>query len=228
MSQTKYSILGFIVLVLSYSVIYFVDKDTAIRLTHEDGFFENLGFLFFLFSSISFACSYKKHKNWIFIILAFLFFFAAGEEISWGQRFFHIKSEVIQHDNVQGEINIHNLEIFNRTDFSGKKKSFMGLLLNPDRLFNMFWLFWCLLIPLIHLFNPSLNDRLKKFHIQIPMVMISIGSIFLVNYLTSKILSFLMVKELNHPLVETKEWIAAFLFFLVSVELFKRKTDELY
>jgi hypothetical protein len=43
-------------------------------------------------------------------ILALLFFFGAGEEISWGQRIFGIESsEFFQENNAQGETNLHNL-----------------------------------------------------------------------------------------------------------------------
>ncbi len=43
---------------------------------------------------------------------AFLFFFGAGEEISWGQRIFGWEtSEAMKEINRQDEINLHNIEI---------------------------------------------------------------------------------------------------------------------
>ncbi|NER12217.1 hypothetical protein GWK08_02070 [Leptobacterium flavescens] len=56
---------------------------------------------------------YKK-ALWRLGTLAFivLFFFAAGEEISWGQRIFGIESgEFFQQNNAQGETNLHNLVV---------------------------------------------------------------------------------------------------------------------
>ena len=45
-------------------------------------------------------------------IFALLFFFAAGEEISWGQRIFEVESsEFFLKNNAQGETNLHNLMV---------------------------------------------------------------------------------------------------------------------
>ncbi|NKI26298.1 hypothetical protein HCG49_06960 [Arenibacter sp. 6A1] len=50
-----------------------------------------------------------KIGTFIFVIL---FFFAAGEEISWGQRIFGIESgEFFIENNAQGETNLHNLVV---------------------------------------------------------------------------------------------------------------------
>src|SRR6056297_3093688 len=44
------------------------------------------------------------------LVYALAFFFAAGEEISWGYRLFHWDaSEFFRENNAQGETNIHNL-----------------------------------------------------------------------------------------------------------------------
>jgi hypothetical protein len=45
---------------------------------------------------------------WVVILLA-LCFFACGEEMSWGYKYFHWKSDFMQRVNHQGETNIHNL-----------------------------------------------------------------------------------------------------------------------
>jgi len=46
------------------------------------------------------------------ILFILLFFFAAGEEISWGQRIFGVESgEFFQQNNAQGETNLHNLVV---------------------------------------------------------------------------------------------------------------------
>lgn len=45
-------------------------------------------------------------------VFALLFFFAAGEEISWGQRIFDIQSsDFFTENNAQGETNLHNLVV---------------------------------------------------------------------------------------------------------------------
>lgn len=46
------------------------------------------------------------------VCLAALFIFAAGEEISWGQRIFNIESsEYFIENNTQGETNLHNMVV---------------------------------------------------------------------------------------------------------------------
>lgn len=55
-----------------------------------------------------------KKGLWLFgtLIFALLFLFAAGEEISWGQRIFNIESgEFFKENNAQGETNLHNLVV---------------------------------------------------------------------------------------------------------------------
>lgn len=87
--------------------------------TVEDGFVEN-GSAIFLFSS-SLLLLYRffklfKHKELFWKIgilgLSFVFFFGAGEEISWGQRIFNVESsQYFLENNAQGETNLHNLVV---------------------------------------------------------------------------------------------------------------------
>lgn len=56
----------------------------------------------------------KKKALWRIgtFIFAVLFLFAAGEEISWGQRIFSVESsEFFLKNNAQGETNLHNLVV---------------------------------------------------------------------------------------------------------------------
>ncbi|HEY9220193.1 MAG TPA: hypothetical protein VIO43_01310 [Lutibacter sp.] len=87
--------------------------------TVEDGFIENGSAIFLLSSSL--LLLYRlfklfKHKDlfWKIGILAMslVFFFGAGEEISWGQRIFNIESsQYFIENNAQGETNLHNLVV---------------------------------------------------------------------------------------------------------------------
>jgi hypothetical protein len=90
-------------------------------LIHEDSYLENLQFFGYVISALlSLAAALrlqknKHHKNlaYIFFFLGLGLFFIAGEEISWGQRLFGIATpEDIKEINVQGEITVHNLNIF--------------------------------------------------------------------------------------------------------------------
>ncbi|MCK5883395.1 MAG: hypothetical protein KAG61_06885 [Bacteriovoracaceae bacterium] len=84
-------------------------------------------------------------KNWIFLLSTFvlgcLFFFGAGEEISWGQRILGIESsEFFKAHNAQGETNLHNLVV------GGTKinKLVFGLLL------GIFIAVYFLIVPLLY------------------------------------------------------------------------------
>ena len=87
----------------------------------EDGFVENLTALSLLAASaVSIYRCFNRttgsssfyYVTWI--ALAFLFFFAAGEEISWGQRIFHFGTTgFFEQNNLQHETNLHNLVIGN-------------------------------------------------------------------------------------------------------------------
>lgn len=71
--------------------------------------------------SVSLLCIFRFFSNtkqkpvlWLLgtVIFALLFFFAAGEEVSWGQRIFNIQSgEFFKENNAQGETNLHNLVV---------------------------------------------------------------------------------------------------------------------
>lgn len=83
----------------------------------EDGFIEWLTVLPLLLTTgiaISYLVKLYKWRTKLFVlavtVIALFCFFAAGEEISWGQRIFHIKTpEYFQEHNSQDELNIHNL-----------------------------------------------------------------------------------------------------------------------
>ena len=77
----------FVVLAItfSYSVYIFFSIDTVSSLGDEDHFFEWMTAIFFWTASVIFFLTYLKTKNLIFLIVALFMFFAAGEEISWGQ-----------------------------------------------------------------------------------------------------------------------------------------------
>jgi hypothetical protein len=96
------------------------------------------------------------------ITLAVLFFFAAGEEISWGQRIFNFEtSGIFKSNNLQQETNLHNLEIggvkINKLIFSqfmGAGIGFYFLILRP---LSMKWDPLLRLVTLFHIPLPRWN-----------------------------------------------------------------------
>ena len=87
-------------------------------LRSEDGPLEWLQFFEYAFSSIIAFVIYVRQKkkkevnSLIWLLLCFLSFIIAGEEISWGERLTGIGINSISNLNVQGETNIHNLPFF--------------------------------------------------------------------------------------------------------------------
>ena len=84
----------------------------------EDGPLEWIQFIEYAISSILALLIYvrtKRKKNInsiIWLLIAFLSFVIAGEEISWGERITGIGINSISDINVQGETNFHNLPFF--------------------------------------------------------------------------------------------------------------------
>ncbi|QMU31316.1 hypothetical protein [Adhaeribacter radiodurans] len=112
-----YLILGLIIfgIVLSRTDPYWFEFTYAV----EDGFIEWMTVLPLLASmiiSLKRLLKLYKTRNWLFSLtllgIAVFSFFAAGEELSWGQRLFHLESSTFfEKNNAQHETNIHNLII---------------------------------------------------------------------------------------------------------------------
>ena len=87
-------------------------------LRSEDGPLEWIQFIEYAVSSLLALLIFiraKKKKDLnsiIWLIIAFLSFIIAGEEISWGERITGIGINSISNMNVQGETNFHNLPFF--------------------------------------------------------------------------------------------------------------------
>ena len=87
-------------------------------LRSEDGPLEWMQFIEYALSSlfalfVFFSQKKKKDINTIiWLLIAFLSFLIAGEEISWGERITGIGINSIANLNVQGETNFHNLPFF--------------------------------------------------------------------------------------------------------------------
>ena len=86
-------------------------------LKSEDGPLEWMQFIEYALSSLLafliFLRPKKKNINsFIWLLIAFLSFLIAGEEISWGERIFGYGIESITELSIQDETNFHNLPFF--------------------------------------------------------------------------------------------------------------------
>lgn len=132
----------------------------------EDGFIESCTAAILLFGS--FLCLFRFNKikhgkcslfSLMTLILAGLFFFGAGEEISWGQRVFgHESPEFFQSHNSQKETNLHNLIL------DGKKinkiifGTFLGIVVS----------LYLVVLPIIYKKEGKIKYLMDKLAIPIP------------------------------------------------------------
>jgi len=89
-------------------------SSNPMKLSREDGPVEQLTALtFFIAGILGCVACYRRGLNWTTVPLGLMtafFIMAAGEEISWGQRFFELETPALMAQyNVQKEINLHNL-----------------------------------------------------------------------------------------------------------------------
>ena len=190
------------------------DNDRFLIYVREDGLVEYLTAIFLFFTSIiSFyrIFEYRKLKKGLWTltaaILAFLFFFAAGEEISWGQRIFNIQSgQFFLENNMQGETNLHNLVVGNTN---------LNILIFSNLMFLVlviYFVFSRLLVAKVDFVRKLVNSfrvPLPKYH-QIV--------VFLFLNLMLLIFDVMKISELH-------ELTFAFIFFLIFLYPAKLKED---
>lgn len=154
-----------IILIVGF-VLFYTNLALFMRYTVEDGIVEWLTVFGLLLGSglcfIRFAKLLRKRK-WIFLLLTFLLglmlFAVAGEEVSWGQRIFGIKSpEFFKEHNTQGETNFHNMIVdglkVNKIIFTYGLIAALGIFL--------------LIVPYLYRRNPKLKDWIDGWGILIP------------------------------------------------------------
>ena len=151
------------------TILYFAAPDLAETLTVEDGAFENVTALLYLFAAIAFVVGARRGtsgRGWL-LLLAAASFFVAGEEISWGQRIIGFATpDAIADVNVQDEVNLHNIE---------------GIHGNIRALAVLFVAAFCVLLPITERFVPEMSRLYSRWRIPVfPMsalgwVVVAIG-----------------------------------------------------
>ena len=157
-----------------------------------------------------------------YLILAALFFFITGEEISWGQRIFGWGTPDWMESNVQKETTIHNLEIFNAHTKEHELKPFWQSLLTMNRMFSLFWLSWCLALPLAVRFIAPIRRITEWFRVPLPNVLF--GCLFFSTYASVKLFVIGLDPEelVLAQTDEIKEAFFAIIFLMVSWNFVKR------
>lgn len=144
----------------------------------EDGVLEWLQFVGLATISFVFfdrAWHFKQGKSVLFVgfalLVALFFLFAAGEEISWGQRLFAIESsDFFKSNNLQKETNLHNLVV-------GETK--VNKLIFGTLLGLIFTFYLAVLSPLYHS-SVWVKKWVDDFGIPMPKVYQTVGYILIV------------------------------------------------
>ena len=219
-----------IVLVIAWGLVAVLSPERLAVLTYEDGLFEWAGAFAFLGASVVFLIGFvgsrkddasvlvRARRSLPLLGFAVLFFVAFGEEISWGQRVLGIQTPTVFSElNRQGEINIHNLELFQGREKTGERKSGLAAWLNVDRLFTVSCLMWLLALPLAARVNGTIAHWLSRFHV--PLAPVWVGAVFLGNYLLSKAFEAGADRALAHSVVEVKECTSAFVVLAAAIAI---------
>ncbi len=206
-------------IVVSYMVLGWGNKALEAAVP-EDHYFENVGALSFFAASVLFFLAFRYArqakafwiKQMVCLGLALLFFFGAGEEISWGQRILHVATpESIDAVNIQGEINVHNL-------------SFGGFTIPFETFFDLLWISFTVVLPLAAKFIKPFERFATRLS---PIVPWAVGMTFLFNYLWAKVAKAVYVSVYHYDFIpfrqavqEVKEGNYAVLFALTAFFVF--------
>ena len=140
-------------------------------LVREDGLIESMGALWLLAAGgLFFICFLRARRRgsarimWLFLLgMAVALFIGAGEEVSWGQRFFGIDVPApLKEDNYQQELNLHNQSAF---DWWG-----------VWQVFEIFTLLFAVALPLAAWRSPRVLGFASRY---VPIVPLRLSALFL-------------------------------------------------
>jgi len=222
---------SFLLVCASYLVVLLGDA-RFMALTTEDGVIESLGALSFLVAALSFlGCWWLSHplqmkpgfrgsRNLFYLLLALFFLVCAGEELSWGQRLFGWQTpEILLEKNMQQETNLHNLEYFHAYRRDGSRKSWLGMMTNMNRLFGIFWLSFCVVVPVVYRVSTAARSFLDR--IRMPITPLWISALFLTHAFVFQVIysfGWGIPKAALVNLNELKESNYAFIFAVLGVQ----------
>lgn len=224
----KVEIISIIALIFFSCFLYLLlDEKTIIRIAKEDGLYEWGTAIFFLFASILFFLSYVRTKALLLCLMAVVFFMGFGEEISWGQRLFNIKEpEILNSINVQHELNMHNIQLFNDRNFQDIKKTGLQRLLEINMLYRISSVIYLIFVPVF--FYHFKWRPIKKEKLRMPVPPVSFGIFFFLSWAVFYSLKYIFIgngrdEEYFKTPIEMFEFTSAFIYFLTSLYFYRNK-----
>ncbi|MER3498607.1 MAG: hypothetical protein C4308_08240 [Chitinophagaceae bacterium] len=200
-------VLLFVALIVAIGFyLFYTNLPKFLYYTQEDHLVEWLTVLGLLAGSavcfVRFFKLLKRRGGWFLLVtflLGLLLFFAAGEEVSWGQRIFRLKSsEFFEKYNAQGELNFHNLVVggvkINKLIFS------IGLIVCLS--------LYLLVLPLLYQKNSSLKKLVNNSGVPVP------ESYQIIAFVLLFIIVSLLRHEKNAEILECGT--AVFLFLIIA------------
>jgi cell division protein FtsW (lipid II flippase) len=124
----------------------------------------------------------KKSKSFYFVslLIALVFLLGVGEEVSWGQRIFNIESsDFFKENNLQEEINFHNLKL----GFVNINKLLFGLIMGA------FIALYLIILPVIYMKQNKIKLFIDNLGVPIPRYYHIVGilsSSMFINFLHAK------------------------------------------
>jgi hypothetical protein len=221
----NYIISAIVVISVSYTVYLYCSDEMIIKLNNENQFFEIGTAVLFFVNALLFFISFKREKNIFLLMLSILMFIGAAEELSWGQALLNYKTpENIKSINVQGEFNLHNIEIFNTNNFNKTYKKGLSRLLEINFLFRIFIMTFGIILPLAANHISKVKKMVLRY--KIPVVTLSIGIFFFISWIALEGLLYYLPKGKNvgyySSSVEIFEFITSYIFLLSSIWFFKK------
>ena len=213
-------------LLAAYLPFFIASNEQVLPLIRENGPYQSLTALAFLLASILLGLAFAirgngnafgkflTRRNIFVLLLALVFFIGAGEEQSWGQHMFGFEPpEAVAERNIQGEFNLHNLDMLHGVNADGTPKTGLALYLTIGKLFSLFWFGFCVCLPLVATLWSSARLFLQR--INMPIVPLWIGMAFPLNHLLSKLI-VQITGATGHYVVEVKEMNFAVLFMIFA------------
>jgi hypothetical protein len=196
-----------LLMALAYCALL-LSGDTVDALVEEDGVFETAGTVGLGAAAVGFGVGAVRARRaaaegrvsslkvWVLALFALGMFVAAGEEISWGQRIFGIETpESIREDNVQGELNLHNLS---------------GVQGKMDIAFQLFWGMF-IVLAVAEWVSPRRGAWVNRF---LPVAPLGVAVFLAANYVMAQIAErafeggYTSIYPLIHSVTELKEAVA--------------------
>jgi hypothetical protein len=185
-SGWAYFIVGTALMAIAFGMLFVLSGKDVDWYVREDSLVEWTGAIGLFVGSALFLASFVVARRrgalevgltrlgvWMLLVMSFGLFAGFGEEISWGQRIFNYGEPGVANSvNAQGEMNLHNLNVF------------QGGTIDSDRLFRLGYFVLFVFIPLGVWASKRLRARLAP---NFPIMPMWLAALFLMAWVLSEI-----------------------------------------